>query len=700
MQNQRPKEHLSTEQGTIAVIAAILLPALLAVVALVLDNNREQYSAVSIQNAADAAALAAVSQLDGSLSGWLASKRSAIHTLERNPIFGASDDYGSSLALEDGFLDPYETDDNFKGSEADLSSIEIKVERGAYWFKENKWTFVSFEDAEEDDPNDPTRRLMQGVDSYLLANAIKIEIRLKGLKIAIGDAIGMRRSSGTKRHAIAVTDVDNLEDCIFPAAIMACDRMFSLDSSAPYTDRDFAPEKQCNRQVFITETNPESDEERREGFYRTKNYSLRYLQNNRRDEIEPNNWTISSDAIFGQPSNGPESQPASVDGLISALSRRCIKAKVGQTFDPLETTSGFLDSNAVDDAIGDIITHRSNRSFSQIFCGGRECIPGNTKPNFPYSRDTIESTPPDRTETTLAWPFGEGYGVMFMADKGRVDPINPLCHSPRVGTDEDRPVAKVKVAVIAPSDSDENAYCDFTNLVQGQRPQIVLPTSDTNPVIVGFTEMYLYDYNVAPLNNPVPGAKDPESIPASMVGDDWEDFLEEVSSYSSDHANWRNQCVDDCGEPCEGEDDPEGCNPDYDTCCEDGPTPPSPNVSGDKEWIPECFKLDGWPFQPGIEADWPATDEEYATAQETYINNIQEFINNDSAIEIKPDKTGCLPIRRPGAYPVSDAANYDAPRVLSPGNGCGGIVAKLSCNRNQTPYGTVPKHRQQGTLVK
>lgn len=105
------------------------------------------------------------------------------------------------------------------------------------------------------------------------------------------------------------------------------------------------------------------------------------------------------------------------------------------------------------------------------------------------------------------------------------DWTNPLCHSAAISGANDINNAKarrVKVAIIAPKNADTtdvfptgtppgdgipdngNPYCDWNNTFLGNQQAAFPPTEATEPIIVGFTEVLLFDFNVKKLDAPVP----------------------------------------------------------------------------------------------------------------------------------------------------------------------------------------------------
>lgn len=469
-----------------------------------------------------------------------------------------------------------------------------------------------------------------------------------------------------------------------------------------------------------------------------------------------NEFALPLGATIGLPAAG--SAPKSISGydVVQALGRGCVKASVGQFLNPVESTSGFLGSSSVQKAFEHLVaSHHAyeHPSFADEFCNSPDCsAEAGGKRNFPYL--SRWSNPVSVGSLGwIKWPIGIAddlepvFDTIYTGDYQPLESRNPMCSAEGLANNTEAPVAKGYVMLIAPED-DDYSYCDYDGVVQGRRrPRLDPSDHSSKPRIVGFIEAVFHDTNVMELYdeydeqgrlNPAPlgriniqNDRNPVAIPMpGSVFYQLEQYYMDLIDYELEHAAWRAECGGaETGErvciACAGT--PGNCNPSgvcTETCppgasgdnicglckctqtisqtCGDEPSePPVPedlDLATGEEWKGECFE---------IRACQSKTSSEHEVGQpipfvDPFISANTESCTNMSALNPKLyAKRGkkCLPLRRRGRFALNDPASYEAPRHLRPGYGCGGLVGKLTCNPDQTPFGDVPKSMQKAGLV-
>lgn len=93
-------ESLEDEGVVVVLLALIFVSIVLVIAALVIDHFRGIIATDDLQKAADASALAAAKELDGTLQGWKNAKRAAIAVLKQNKLYGTSGALPNDFALE------------------------------------------------------------------------------------------------------------------------------------------------------------------------------------------------------------------------------------------------------------------------------------------------------------------------------------------------------------------------------------------------------------------------------------------------------------------------------------------------------------------------------------------------------------------------------------------------------------------------
>jgi uncharacterized membrane protein len=140
------------ERGSILLVTLALAILVLYLSLLVVDLRRAEYAANGIQRAADAAALAGLTELvassDSDADKWKNAERAALAVLKQNEIFLAGDVPDASQPdTHIGSTDACDTDpfSNYRWQIYDNSKMRIEIARGNY--DEASDTFTSSENS-------------------------------------------------------------------------------------------------------------------------------------------------------------------------------------------------------------------------------------------------------------------------------------------------------------------------------------------------------------------------------------------------------------------------------------------------------------------------------------------------------------------------------------------------------------------------
>ena len=249
------KKFFSNEAGSILVLIGVSLIAILGILTLAIDLGRQEVSSRDLQNAADAAALAAVAKLDGEDTGWRASKRAAVAVLRTFDVLGSEGSLGSGFKLDSGIDDPYEPgglgETVYGGSQGSSDGLDITIERGV-WKRvpgdglTEEFEFLSLEG--------------DAAAPFVFSNAVRVRVGVIDVEASFGKAIGQDRIPDTYREATAVGD-GTAKAIIFPAALPACEALLNTDPNQgdindpeSFYDSVYEPEHLCSRQGIVAES--------------------------------------------------------------------------------------------------------------------------------------------------------------------------------------------------------------------------------------------------------------------------------------------------------------------------------------------------------------------------------------------------------------------------------------------------------------
>jgi len=566
-QRMNSSELIRKEKGSVMIFVAVIIFAAVIVVGLLIENSRKSLSAKNVQDSVDAAALAAVAEMNGSAKGWANAKSSAVKVIQQQDIHGAKE-------LQDLVLDQWSpdsdcggpcTNDPFdpavnSGNFGVSGNVQVKVERGFYWYDEDEGAEI-FHSVEGNDPDmeldylditiqDSENPLPDkvaakyGLPTFILANAVRVTMTLTDVPTIIGKMLG--QTLGTvQRSAIAVSN-RNPEQCVAPFAIPACSLLLNTKATSPDDAMiqldGYQPGLACVRELVFTESNPEIPG-RMEGMARARVFPRPPA---RMDNPRLLNTLMNHpiDGVFGMPgsySSDPHETTAQDLGNFFKDGVGCVNAKIGEKFKPVQRLlgeSGFYDDKSVENAMATYIDD-SPHTFTSIFgalneadwiAQGRRVPRPGLKRNYPHPRVQIGPkgrnpaeriiTFPDRLSPSASSDETAAGGVemaqLLLANIEHPEYwASPMCHSrklvnannnlPRHDGTPAAPInpAKarpVKIMVIAPT-ADDYDYCDWEAVFSHTSQKIDSPTADSAPVVVGFVNGYMYDFNIMDLTN-------------------------------------------------------------------------------------------------------------------------------------------------------------------------------------------------------
>lgn len=509
----RQKYALIREDGAVIFLFALLVTVIFGVAALMIDVPRQEVVVQELQTAADAAALAAATQLNGTEAGWERAELAARRALQDNTVQGrpASELIAGKLQSE-WFL------------------------RGTYWFDSNP------EDGSEPGYkfNKRVEELYASGEQYMglpapaLAQAVRVNLTLPEFKTTLGRLLHLSSVENMESTATALSNTETTQ-CVWPIAITACELLkrqepgqFDRIPENEWTVDEFNPYEQSQRELlFMEPTIYESQqiwEERGIGLFRHLKYpaypravfpggsSACGVGAGEEGENCHANFIHGILGVHADFTGDPQrSTVATPQELVDYISNGggCVPVKLGARFLPLQdavkSSHGLFKDDDVRDALSNQVLSlisESSTSIKDVFGDPRD---GTAAVNYPYLRygSNTELGPalPDRT--TVWSPYTSDHKILLgdmarTADQskwiGSYTYTSPSCHHPGLEADApDTAPALEVVAMVISSDSD--AYCDHYSAENGQAGNYSAVTVDTTPRVVGWTKVVLYDFN-------------------------------------------------------------------------------------------------------------------------------------------------------------------------------------------------------------
>ena len=643
------------QSGGIFPLLAVILVAVFIVMAFVIDIPSEEVVGKQLQAASDAAALAASSELDGTSAGFIRAKKVAVAVLRQNRIKGASHnlDGNNSFALNTGSIYNADLDGtNYSGTSGTSGNLEISIERGIYWSKEDDsgYEFNSLESV--------NTGKKYGLPLYLFANAVQVSIKLNNVDTSFAKLFGVDSLGPMTRISKAVNDSE-VEREVAPFAIRACDLMLDTDPGRSSTDHftdSYRGDLQCKRNTIIfREPNWENESTdnvnttapyrgvvgvaRREGF-------ARYLSHRRPTLYQKGPTT---DTCFPDGSSGGNYQncknlpiqgvlgitgttfeKSTSDDIIKALSGSPVVAKLGLSFRSLEDPQPLWNQtirNGKGQASNDVLAEWINKGTDLV---STALYSGNApKPQFPW----LNTRGPDSNRnlyTRRFWPDPlNKIKIPFIMDEYAASGIsaggcnnsnrwtnpachtssqwtNPMCHASGVAVNNlaTAKVRKVWVPVLASTERKNNKdliYCDWTATFSNGAPGSVPVISVSKPRVIGYAQVNVIDGNFANLDLMFP-APDPSLRSTPIATDVTNTKIKVVDGnpakleMSSDKIPELKALKDALRDFREQQDDYYDCiedNGDEGDDC--GGAPPSPpdisKLFQDTTWYARCFQF-------------------------------------------------------------------------------------------------------------
>ena len=567
----RPIALRTNKQAGLALIWVLMTGlALLSIVALAIDLARRQIISRHIQNAADAAALAGVNQLNGTIQGWQSAKRAAIATLRQQNIMGSGGVLSQSLEfISEGEIDQLEPElSKYRSTKTTVGNLNIEIKRGIYFAKTGSFAFESLEGR----PLEAVRKPVEGFyripfkynfPVHQLANSIQVSITMNNVKTMLADVMGIFDSGPLTRQAVALSNAQ-LEEIAAPFAIPACGLLLDQDpyEAAKYESTSYQASQQCRRELVFTEANPRGEyrSQRLQGLIRADSYprppSFAYgggesICGAKLLGEGPNCKAIPIRGVLGIASAVPSDEPATpqeVRAAFNQMAASCsaescgMKVALGSRFRPLHNAVGinglYTDQVAALEMQLQKLIQSSSVKFLDVF------NPWDPDSNFPH----------------LYQPRDSGiitYGDLINLEMGRRHSVedfqNPLCQSDllnfRPGPNglepvplNQRTVRKLKAMVIAPGDGD-TAYCDYDALFNFEPMDSEAPTAETEPIVLGFVDVYVFDFGIRRLqDSSLRNDVNPQRLHTLNLMNPLRTFIE-------DHSDWMKCMETKCGVP-------------------------------------------------------------------------------------------------------------------------------------------------------
>lgn len=549
------------EQGISVIFVALLLAVFVGLLALALDFSRYRLAVRHIQDAADAAALAAARRLDGTANGWRTAKRFAIKTLRQQTLSGVSADTLKNLSFKDS--DVGEKDElecltlgggrsycyiNYQSNAALKDNLFVRIEHGVYWDQGGTMTFRSLESQPleaVDEPDDPSEQpprvpMYHKMPVYLIANAMRVTVENREIPSVFGKFLNFTGFHNTSRRSVAVAS-DDFEYSVAPLAIPACSLLLDTSPSrdSKYLTLGFFPRFQCSRELLFTEADPSnlaaeplSEGRLRSSWYpRPPTYNETFARWRQPDQCYNtlpahfdggfNCKAVPLRGVFGVPVTDDSSAvtPATQSELLQAFSSdNAIVARVGMRFKPYEAHNP--PTNLAANLRTLILSANENEDLTPA--GGNYPYRYFPSPNFPTPAPGV--SPLSNPDPALVNRWGMMSYLMGPASHP-LDFQNPLCQDPqlnhnRLRRPENRQRIQAKrmfAMVIAPSASNTMGYCSYPELFKNVPQSTDAPDSNSHPIVVGFVPLSIFDFNFDKLGNggttvSLPGDNSPQAV--------------------------------------------------------------------------------------------------------------------------------------------------------------------------------------------
>ncbi len=296
---------------------------------------------------------------------------------------------------------------------------------------------------------------------------------------------------------------------------------------------------------------------------------------------------------------------------------------------------------------------------------------------------------------------------------------NPMCHDDNiVHNDPDSArVMEVDAMVVVPGVELKNGgdlvkYCDFANVFNGAEQDAVAPIAESNPTVVGFVKVNVFDLNFQRLATRPKGVVDPANpgvvqtantpVYLNGIGALWDGNAAALNLFDQNTLDTINQFEEeyeanvDCvssEEAGEGTGEVEG-EESGEAACPAVPAFPYGEMSFEKEWY-ECFELGD------ITALWNSVVRLGGAAAGTTagLRTIRELA--DSLLEPVPSRPDmhCLPRLKDHHYNRNAVSAYQPVHNLDPGLGCGGLRLKLDCGTENTVIPTGRDYAESAPML-
>ena len=541
------------ETGGMMALIAVVVSAILALTALVIDHSRLEVTLNHIQRAADASALAGAKELDGTPEGWQEAKLAALAVFQTNALHNVDSTQQTALVMNspEGVISPWDADTSVnRSSVATSEDIRLEIERGFYT---TEGEFISFE-GEQD---------MFGSAAYSTANGIRVRAQVDNWRTTFANIFRVVELDNMQREATAASNVPVAED-VLPFAIRACDLLLDSEtrrseSEEGSTHDEYIPSEQCRRPLVFTVADPlglhkefltGEDVVRRDGFARYLSYNL--LPDADIPDNSGENFCYDSDEITGDSDRLPNCKARTIVGVLGVSSEidstpasgadvstwlRAIvdnsttsqtQARIGDHFRPLEDIGDLTNRWTTDGLEGAVASWiNSGDQLNKVFRlpdgdGGFYYTP-----NYPRQRSLRKSQFPMR-HLYLHFPVqvdDQVYRMRLIMGNNRRPPpdeaylwTNPMCHSQFVYVNwwSESSVRKAKAMVIAPKDNRIN-YCDYESMFNSEQQQSLPPTAETEPIVVGMVDIYVIDANLRNLRAQFPPSQGQKTVPVYPV---------------------------------------------------------------------------------------------------------------------------------------------------------------------------------------
>lgn len=487
MKNTRYQRRFSSEDGLVFELTILILPAIILLVAIIINVGNITVQRTAIQGASDAAAHAGTIVLDNTQDGWTRALEVTKNTFRfyEHQVHGLqSVDWTTPLNNIE-----YHGDD-----------IVVFIERGL-WNPDSGFTSL--------EAGAPTAPGWAGVAAFAAANAVRARIEVSDVPNFFANLLQHTADNAIVSETLAVNGKVQ-ETCVAPFAIPVCSLM-SMEGGQLHFDKDLM----CEKDRIITASDPSHLEYWTPDFFYDPGSSEIIDPGYHSSVFHSPNYVQTDDnfAVVGLPASHGVLNENEVRRIINNGGPRgkpCVNARLGESFNvlPAGLTEPATDF-AVWAQISNPFLHPEMKvEFRDALRAPNSEDPVFVQPNWvglPPREGWLDQNCPSGVPCSptqpspLAQKVCDSHRFQWNGCESFTIPGTPLWCDPRnfpfdahgFGPHERGPVWQIKVPVIG--DMRASATCDSALYPPGNR---FIDPNEGDIKIIGFVTLNIYDVDI------------------------------------------------------------------------------------------------------------------------------------------------------------------------------------------------------------